>query len=146
MISRQERVNFVDFQEMTLPKSQSLILDAPKKLFSKSREASFLARRLRSMDFQSMLCIWKMFLRVQGIFWYQLYDYTTRRNDFAAGKSDFCRFSRNDTSKSNFIVCDFQPICFWKMIFLILIFRKNGVSDSLTDARFETSIPKLTLD
>ena len=57
MISRQERVTFVDIQEMTLPKSQSLILDAPKKLFSKSREASFLARRLRSMDFQSMLYI-----------------------------------------------------------------------------------------
>ena len=57
MISRQERVTFVDIQEMTLPKSQSLILDAPKKLFSKMHETSFLARRLRSMDFQSMLCI-----------------------------------------------------------------------------------------
>ena len=92
MISRQERVTFVDFQEMTLPKSQSLILDAPKKLFSKMHETSFLARRLRSMDFQSMLCIWKTFVRVQGIFWYQLQDHTTRRNDFTAGESDFCRF------------------------------------------------------
>ena len=71
MISRQERVTFVDIQEMTLPKSQSLILDASKKLFLKLNGASFLARRLRSMDFESMLCIWEMFPRVQGIFQYK---------------------------------------------------------------------------
>ena len=36
MISRQERVTFVDIQEMTLPKSQSLILDVSEKFFQKT--------------------------------------------------------------------------------------------------------------
>ena len=66
MISRQERVTFVDIQEMTLPKSQNQILEA------NLHEASFLACGLLSMDFESMLCIWKMLLRLQGVFWYNL--------------------------------------------------------------------------
>ena len=72
----------------------------PKKLFSSLDEGWFLARSLRSMYFPSTLCIQKMFIRVQGNFWYNLEGHTTRRNDFKAGKSDFCRFFKNDTPKS----------------------------------------------
>ena len=37
MISRYEKVNFVDFQEMTVPNSQSLILEMHQKNFFQSR-------------------------------------------------------------------------------------------------------------
>ena len=52
MILRQERVTFVDIQEMTLLKSQSLILDAPK-IFLKS------CMRLRFWPVDYVLWIFK---------------------------------------------------------------------------------------
>ena len=46
------------------------------------------------------LYIQKIFVRVQGNVWCNLKGHTTRRNDFKAGKSDFCRLFKNDTPKS----------------------------------------------
>ena len=67
-----------------------------------------MGRRMRSMDFIDTLYIQKMFIRVQGNVWYNLEGHTTRRNDFKAGKSDFCRFFKNDTPKSQ---NNFWKIC-----------------------------------
>ena len=37
-----------------------------------------------------------MFTRFEGNFWYKLEYYTTGRNDYTAGKCNFCRILEND--------------------------------------------------
>ena len=54
-----------------------------KKLFWNLREACVLARIIFSTHFIRMLCICKMFLRVQEISRYNSHDNLTRRNYFA---------------------------------------------------------------
>ena len=39
----------------------------------------------------------KMFSRVEGNYWYKLEHYTTGRNDYTGGESDFCRILEHDT-------------------------------------------------
>ena len=43
-----------------------------------------------------MLPIDKMFSRVEGNYWYKLEHYTTNRNDYTAGESDFFRILEHD--------------------------------------------------
>ena len=46
-----------------------------------------------------------MLLETQENFWYNLEGRTTRRSDYMAGESDFCRFLRNEAPnqpESNF--------------------------------------------
>ena len=64
---------------------------ASKKLFSNFEEAPILARRIFHSHFLCMLHICKMFIRVQANAWYNLEDHTTRRNNYTAGESNFCR-------------------------------------------------------
>ena len=63
--------------------SQESISDVKKSFFETSARLVFLARRIFSTHFIRMLCICKMFLRVQAISGYNSHDHPTRRNDFA---------------------------------------------------------------
>ena len=73
------------------PKEPKANMSFQKKPFSKIDEVSFLACRMRSVRFQSMLCIWKILIEVQANFWYNLQRHTIYKNDSEAEESDFCR-------------------------------------------------------
>ena len=99
--------------------------------FSKSRqkdEASFLARKMFSTHFSSTFCMWKMFLGVQAIFWYNFQHHTTRRTDLATAESHFCRFFENHTPKGwravkNCFLKKSMRLRFWPVKFFLRIFQ-----------------------
>ncbi len=93
--------DFCRFWEIDSPKSSRANMNLQKKLFWNLDEALFLACKMFSMHFQRMLCIQKMFIRTQSIFWYNLEHHKTHRNYFTPAKSDFCRFYKIDTPKSS---------------------------------------------
>ena len=63
-----------------------------KKLFSNLDKALFLAPTIYFMNFMRTLHTCNMFIRLQGIFWYNLDHHTMCGKDCMAGESDFCRF------------------------------------------------------
>ena len=92
MISRQLRVYFLSILRKSYLEESEVNFRRQKLFFSKASDASFWVHRMCCVHFQSTLCMWKMFLNVQAIFWYNLNYHMTLRNDFATAESIFSIF------------------------------------------------------
>ena len=64
------------------------------------------------LHFISMLCILKMLLNIQGIFWYNLQHHTARRKGLVAVENTSCRFLENDIPGSRKFKFKISP--FWR--------------------------------
>ena len=80
--------------------------------FSKASEACLLGRIIFSKHFLSMLCMWKMLLKIQDIFWHNLQHHTTHIRDLAAAESNFWRFLENNIREGQKFEFKISP--FWR--------------------------------